>query len=40
MSTANALVGFKVKGAKSGDKVSISWVDNSGDKRTDEATIG
>lgn len=35
----NPLVGFKVKGAKSGDKVSVSWVDNSGDKRTDEATI-
>jgi sulfur-oxidizing protein SoxZ len=35
----NPLVGFKVKGAKSGDKVSISWVDNTGDKRTDEATI-
>ncbi len=35
----NPLVGFKVKGAKSGDKFSISWVDNTGDKRTDEATI-
>jgi sulfur-oxidizing protein SoxZ len=32
-------VGFKVKGAKAGDKVSISWLDNTGDKRTDEATI-
>jgi sulfur-oxidizing protein SoxZ len=31
--------GFKVKGAKSGDKVTISWVDNKGDTRSDEATI-
>ena len=35
----NPLVGFKVKGAKAGDKVAVSWVDNTGDKRTDEATI-
>jgi sulfur-oxidizing protein SoxZ len=31
--------GFKVKGAKAGDKVTVNWVDNKGDKRTDEATI-
>ncbi|MDE1935788.1 thiosulfate oxidation carrier complex protein SoxZ, partial [Bradyrhizobium sp.] len=30
---------FKVKGGKSGDKVSISWKDSSGDTRTDEATV-
>lgn len=30
---------FKVKGAKAGDKVSISWVDNHGDKRTDETAV-
>jgi sulfur-oxidizing protein SoxZ len=35
----NPLIGFKVKGPKAGDKFSISWVDNTGDKRTDEATI-
>ncbi|MDP3621226.1 MAG: thiosulfate oxidation carrier complex protein SoxZ [Polynucleobacter sp.] len=29
---------FKYKGAK-GDKVVVSWVDNRGDKRTDEATV-
>ena len=28
---------FKYKGAK-GDKIVVSWVDNKGDKRTDEAT--
>lgn len=35
----NPVFGFKVKGAKAGDKVVVSWVDNKGDKRTDEATI-
>ena len=30
---------FKFKGAAKGDKISVSWVDNGGDKRTDEATI-
>jgi sulfur-oxidizing protein SoxZ len=35
----NPLIGFRVKGFKSGDKVSISWTDNTGDSRTDEATI-
>ena len=29
---------FKYKGAK-GDKVTISWIDNKGGKRTDEATV-
>ena len=35
----NPVFGFKVKGAKAGDKVVITWTDNKGDKRTDEATI-
>lgn len=35
----NPVFGFKVKGAKAGDKVVISWVDNKGDKRSDEAAI-
>lgn len=30
---------FKFKGAAQGDKVSVTWVDNRGDTRTDEATI-
>ena len=29
----------RFSGGKPGDKVAISWVDNHGDKRTDEATI-
>ena len=35
----NPFTEFVVKGAKAGDKISISWVDNRGDKRTDEAVI-
>lgn len=35
----NPVFGFKVKGVKSGDKVSISWKDNKGDSRTDETTV-
>lgn len=30
---------FKFKGAAKGDKVSVTWVDNKGDTRTDEGTI-
>jgi sulfur-oxidizing protein SoxZ len=35
----NPVFGFKVKGAKAGDKVTVNWVDNKGDKRTDEAAV-
>jgi sulfur-oxidizing protein SoxZ len=35
----NPFLGFKVKGAKAGDKVVISWEDNKGDKNTAEAAI-
>ena len=35
----NPFLQFVVKGGKAGDKVTISWVDNKGDKRTDEATV-
>ncbi len=35
----NPFLQFTVKGAKVGDKLSVSWVDNRGDKRTDEATV-
>lgn len=35
----NPFLSFKLKGAQKGDKVSISWVDNKGDTRTDEAVI-
>lgn len=35
----NPFLGLRVKGAKVGDKISVTWVDNKGDKRTDEATV-
>ena len=35
----NPYLQFIVKGAKAGDKIAVSWVDNKGDKRTDEATV-
>ena len=35
----NPFLQFVVKGAKAGDKVSVSWVDNHGDKRSDEASV-
>ncbi|NWG73126.1 MAG: thiosulfate oxidation carrier complex protein SoxZ [Rubrivivax sp.] len=30
---------FKFKGGKKGDKVTVTWNDNKGDSRTDEATV-
>ncbi|MEW6165216.1 MAG: thiosulfate oxidation carrier complex protein SoxZ [Pseudomonadota bacterium] len=35
----NPVFGFKLKGAKTGDKISVSWKDNKGDSRTDETTV-
>ncbi len=35
----NPYFAFKVKGGKAGDKISVTWVDTKGDKRTDEASI-
>ncbi len=35
----NPVFGFKVKGAKAGDKVVIKWRDNKGDTRSDETTV-
>jgi sulfur-oxidizing protein SoxZ len=35
----NPFLQFSVKGAKAGDKITINWIDNKGDKRTDEATV-
>jgi sulfur-oxidizing protein SoxZ len=36
----NPYLAFKVKGAHAGDKVTISWQDNLGEKNSGEATIG
>ena len=35
----NPFLQFTVKGGKAGDKITISWVDNRGDKRSDEAVV-
>jgi sulfur-oxidizing protein SoxZ len=35
----NPFLQFSLKGAKAGDKVAITWKDNRGDTRTDEATV-
>ena len=35
----NPFLQFTVRGAKAGDRISISWIDNRGDKRSDEAVV-
>ncbi len=35
----NPFLQFTVKGAKAGDKISVTWKDNKGATRTDEATV-
>ncbi|MBK6396287.1 MAG: thiosulfate oxidation carrier complex protein SoxZ [Betaproteobacteria bacterium] len=35
----NPFLSFKFKGGAKGDKVQVTWVDNKGETRTDEATI-
>ncbi|RYX89284.1 MAG: thiosulfate oxidation carrier complex protein SoxZ [Comamonadaceae bacterium] len=35
----NPFVQFAFRGARAGDKVSLTWVDNRGGRRTDEAVI-
>jgi sulfur-oxidizing protein SoxZ len=35
----NPYFAFKIKGGKAGDKISVTWLDNKGESRTDEATV-
>ena len=35
----NPFLQLTVKGAKAGDKIAVTWKDNKGDTRTDEATV-
>ena len=35
----NPFIQFIFSGGKAGEKIVVTWVDNTGDKRTDEATI-
>ena len=32
-------LGLRVTGAKVGDKITVTWTDNTGDKRTDEVAV-
>lgn len=32
-------LGVRVKGAKAGDKISVTWTDNKGETRTDEVAV-
>ena len=36
----NPYLAFRFKGGAKGDKIIVSWKDNKGDSRTDEAAIG
>jgi sulfur-oxidizing protein SoxZ len=35
----NPFLEFNFKGGQKGEKIQVTWTDNMGDKRTDEATI-
>ena len=35
----NPFLEFRFSGGKAGEKVIVTWIDNKGDKRSDEATI-
>ena len=35
----NPFLEFNFKGGQKGDKIQVTWTDNKGDKRTDEAAI-
>ena len=35
----NPFLQFVVKGAKAGDKINVTWKDNKGESRSDEATV-
>jgi sulfur-oxidizing protein SoxZ len=35
----NPYLQFTIKNGKAGDKVSVTWKDNKGESRTDEATV-
>jgi sulfur-oxidizing protein SoxZ len=35
----NPLFGLRIKGAKTGDKIAVSWVDSEGDTRSGEAAV-
>jgi len=36
----NPFLQFVLKGARAGDRIRVSWVDNRGERRSDDATVG
>lgn len=36
----NPFFGFKIKGAREGDRITVAWVDNLGNKNRTDAVIG
>jgi len=36
----NPLFAFRVRGIKAGEKLMVSWLDNMGERRQDEFTVG
>ena len=35
----NPFLSFRFNGGKAGEKIAVTWIDNKGEKRTDEAVI-
>jgi len=35
----NPFLGFRVRGAKAGDKITVAWLDNKGEKSSIDATV-
>ena len=35
----NPFLGFRVKGAKPGDKITVNWIDTKGDKSSIDTTV-
>ena len=35
----NPFLSFRFNGGKPGEKIAVTWIDNKGEKRTDEAVI-
>ena len=35
----NPFLGFRIKGAKAGDKITVTWVDTTGDKGSIDTTV-
>jgi len=36
----NPFFGFKIKGARAGDRITVAWVDNLGNKNSTDAVVG